>query len=437
VFEKYLELALRQGADQAEIYVARGKSLTAEIEKKSVKTCSSTLEEGAAMRTYINGGLGLSYTTILEEKQLREMVERSVSAARAANPDPEFKSLPEPEELRKVPDIFDSETANTESWVVVDLASEMVRAALQPGGVESLKGAVSVSSSEIRVENTLGLEASERRTRFVAWIYVSSKRDSDTATFYDYSIGVKLGELDPVKLGEKTAEKAVSLLGGKKVETMTSPVLFEPQASASLIGAVIAALNADLVQRRRSFMTGLKGRRIAGEALNISESGRVEKGFMSRSFDDEGVPTTEKTVLRRGFLETYLYDTYTANKEGVSSTGNCYRGSFRGLPTISASNLRVEPGNTKVDSMLEDIDRGLIVSIISGAPNLASGDFSEIVRQGFYIEKGEIVHPIKYAGIGFNLLDFLSNTKVVSKEYVEYGGSVYPYLLVDNIRVAG
>lgn len=437
MFEKILGLALEAGADQAEIYVVKSRNLTAEVEKRSVKACVSTMLEGAAVRVYVKGALGLSYTTTLDEKKLGETVERAVSAARAAKPDPDFRSLPEPQKLSKVPGLFDSEIAEAESWVVVDLAGEMVEAALQQEEVESLKGSVRLGFSEVMVENSLGLEASEKRTAFTAWIYVSSGRGEDKATFQDYSLGVKLKDLDVTELGRRTAEKSVSLLGGRKVETMTACVLFEPQALASLIEGTMAALNAELVQRKRSFLTGFKGKKIGSKVLTIFESGRVEKGFMSASFDGEGVPTTEKTVVRDGVLETYFYDTYTANKEGLVSTGNCFRHSFREIPTISPLNVRVKPGDTKLESIIEDVDKGLLVSIVSGMPNLASGDFSEIVRQGFYVEKGEKVYPVKYAGIGFNILDFLSNARIVSKEYQEYGGSIYPYLLVENVRVAG
>ena len=65
----------------------------------------------------------------------------------------------------------------------------------------------------------------------------------------------------------------------------------------------------------------------------------------SDGIDDEGTPTQRTTIVEDGKLVSYLYDLLRARKDGVASTGNGRRESFRHLPVPRMTNTYFGEGN--------------------------------------------------------------------------------------------
>lgn len=73
--------------------------------------------------------------------------------------------------------------------------------------------------------------------------------------------------------------------------------------------------------------------------VSVIDDGFVEEGLGSALFDDEGVPTSRKYLIQDGILRGYLYNIYTAKKDGFEATGNALRGGFLTLPGVGPLNL--------------------------------------------------------------------------------------------------
>ena len=78
---------------------------------------------------------------------------------------------------------------------------------------------------------------------------------------------------------------------------------------------------------------------MASAAFALHDDGRDPDGPASAPFDAEGVPRRRTALIEGGRLRSYLYDTYTANREGVSSTGSA---AASGLP-LAALGRDLEP----------------------------------------------------------------------------------------------
>jgi predicted Zn-dependent protease len=119
------------------------------------------------------------------------------------------------------------------------------------------------------------------------------------------------------------------------------------------------ATEGDLVMYRASVLCRRLGERVAGDLVTIVDDG-LAKGGYPVAFDDEGVATKRKVVFDRGVLRTYLYDTYTANIDNRESTGNAKRmGASNTYP--DATNILVLPGTSSLDSLVRDMNRGIVV----------------------------------------------------------------------------
>jgi PmbA protein len=106
------------------------------------------------------------------------------------------------------------------------------------------------------------------------------------------------------------------------------------------------------------------------------------------------------------------------------------------LPSIFVSNLAVRAGRKKLDDIIADVDKGIIVRRFSGNVRPDSGEFSGIAKQASYIEKGEIKHSLKETMISGNAFQTLKNVIEIGGEARPTTSQSYlPPILVDNVDV--
>ena len=67
------------------------------------------------------------------------------------------------------------------------------------------------------------------------------------------------------------------------------------------------------------------------------------------AFDGEGVPHQKTPVIEKGVFKNFLYDNYSAKKDGKESTGNASRAGYLSTPSIDTTNFHVMPGNKTAD----------------------------------------------------------------------------------------
>src|SRR5439155_7311979 len=102
---------------------------------------------------------------------------------------------------------------------------------------------------------------------------------------------------------------------------------------------------ADAVQRGRSLFAGKEGEQIADRRLRLADDGLAPDGLATAPFDGEGMPQQRTPLIEDGTLRGFLYDTYTGRRGRHESTGHGGRGSYRSPPSVSPTNLIVEPGD--------------------------------------------------------------------------------------------
>jgi TldD protein len=113
-------------------------------------------------------------------------------------------------------------------------------------------------------------------------------------------------------------------------------------------------------------------------------------------------------VIEDGKLTSYLYDLLRARKDGVESTGNGRRESFRHLPIPRMTNTYFAPGDATPEDLIASVDRGVYaVSFGGGQVEPATGDFVFGVSEGYLIEKGEATSPVRGATLVGNGLEAL------------------------------
>ncbi|MGH9509663.1 MAG: metallopeptidase TldD-related protein, partial [Terriglobales bacterium] len=222
----------------------------------------------------------------------------------------------------------------------------------------------------------------------------------------------------------------------RKVKTARVPIVFDPMVARSLLGNLFEAASGDSIYRGASFLAGKLGERIAGENVTVVDDGTLRGGFGSAPFDSEGVPTRRTVVVEHGVLKSYLLNTYTAKKLGLTTTGNAARG-LAGTPGIGAGNFFLEPGTKTATQIIAAIPDGLYVTELMGfGVNLVTGDYSRGAG-GLWILGGGLAYPVEEITIAGNLKDMLGNITAIGND-LEFRGSVAcPTIRIDGMTVAG
>lgn len=437
--EQAVKMAEKLGADQAEAYVGRSNAFVIDVENSSIKSAEEQRDAGIGIRSIIDKKIGFAYVTTIHEADIKEAVSRSIDLAKASIPDPKFMSLPSANSAYpEVKGLFDKAINDFSSDEAAEYVIRVIDATKQAleGREYAIEGGIQTSSSTSAVVNSLGVSKSAVRTFITLYSLPIVKEDEDQTTSYEYQISRKLSDIDPEWIGENAARLTLDNLGAKTIEGGEMPVVFAPLGASSILGRGFAgAVSAEEVQKGRSYISDVFGDKIASELVNITDDALLDSGIGSRSYDGEGYPTQRTSIVDSGVLKSLLHNSYTSNKDDVPNTGNASRPSYSGLPSISTSNFVLSPGKGKLDDLVSEIDRGVICNRTGDRPNMTTGDLSAMLLEGFYIENGEIQHPVKNTLIGINMRDLLQRISRVGEDTRRTFSMVTPSFVIENATV--
>jgi PmbA protein len=139
------------------------------------------------------------------------------------------------------------------------------------------------------------------------------------------------------------------------------------------------------------------------------------------------VATHDREVLVDGRLQGYFLSAYSARKLGMQTTGNAG----------GCHNLIVHPGKRDLRGLLKKMGRGLLVTELLGqGVNYVTGDYSRGAA-GYWVDGGEIAHPVEGITIAGNLRDMFRNVAAVGNDVLVRGSKQVGSILIEQMRVAG
>ena len=134
-------------------------------------------------------------------------------------------------------------------------------------------------------------------------------------------------------------------------------------------------------------------------------------------FDDEGVSTIPVNLIDKGVCAGVVYDTPTALRDGVVSTGHSLPQPNTWGPI--ARHMVMEGGDVPWEEMVSSVSRGLYITRfwyvrdVHPLRTLITG----MTREGtFLIESGRITRPVKDLRFTQSIVEALANVVQVSRE---------------------
>ncbi len=436
--EYIVKHGLSLGADQVEAYTLYGSAKSVQVERGSIRKFTDVSNSGLGIRIIKDKSIGMASTTIFTTESIENCVKNAYSLAKVSPPDPNFDSLPfDDKPSPEIPGRHDQAIIDLD----VEEFTELILQSIQEAQIHEnavIGGNFTTGHGVRYIVNSLGIDRTSSQTSVSGYLGVKIAEGEDIGNAYYYDAATALSNFKHLKIGNVAGERAKKMLGSKKIETASLPVLLDPDSTYGTVEPILSnGINALSVFNRTAFFVDKIGDSIASEKLNITDDPFYPGGTDSSPFDDEGVVPKKLNLIENGMLQTYITDSYTAPLVGLENTGHASRGSFASRPRPAPYTLSIKPGTTSKDSLLSDMKEGVLMI---ASPLHSSGNNPQIsaqINQGFLVKNGEILHPIKNAVIGCTVFDVYQKIDDLSKETENRSGHEAPWMLLEELQVSG
>ncbi len=421
LLESIIKRALSKGGDYADVFIEHEKPLSIQLEDNKIEKLVSGAETGIGVRVVFGDKSAYAYSNDFAEESLFEIADTVSSAVKGG----QDKKLTY--DLRRISPSVDFEIIHNPHDIPIEKKIELLKNANKAAkDISSSIKQVSViyrdSVRNIRIATSDGIIAEEERIQTLAVINVIAAAGDVLQTGYEPIGGLKGFELFDEKpfeeIAVKAAMKAVAMLKAKKAPGGRMPVVISAEAGGTMIHEAVGhGLEADLVQQGMSVYTDMIGQQIASPLVTIVDDSTLPGKRGSYRFDDEGAISQRTVLVEKGILKGYMYDMLTAKKEGVQSTGNGRRQSYKYRPIPRMSNTFIEAGEGDPEKILKSVDKGFFVKKMGGGQvNTVTGEFVFEVSEGYLIEKGQVGEPVKGATLIGNGPDILKSIDMVGND---------------------
>ena len=442
IFVKELfESAKKAGFAECEVYYLDKESLSINVYKEEVEKYNLNTSYGLSFRGKIGDRIGYSYTEILDEEAISMLVNKAKENVLAIESEDVQFIYDGDKEYKEISTYSDS-LENIPADRLIKIALDMEKEAKKLNDkVESFGGcAVAYSSGKYGIINTKGLNLHNKSNILSVYVCPIIKEDEKMYDGFGYAIAKSLDEVNPKNIAEDAVNEALSKIGGKSIPSGNYPIIIKNEAMVSMLSTFAGIFSSDAAQKGLSLLKDKEGEMIASSIINLVDDPHLEDGLASVGFDDEGVATEKTYLIKDGKLETLLYNLKTANNAGVKSTGNGFKSSYASSISVSPTNFYIEAGNKSFDELLENIDKGLIITDFAGlhsGANSITGEFSLAVN-GFYIENGKKTFPVEQVTASGNFFDLLKDIEEIGSDLKFPMSSVgSPSIKIKSLAIAG
>ena len=422
--------ARRRGADGVAAEAAAGLGLEVRVRCGELETLEHHRDQELGVTVYVGRRRGGASTSDLSAEALCETVQSALDIARHAGDDPcnglvEERYLPSSSpEL----DLHHSWGLRPEQAVAMARAAEAAALNADPR-IQNSEGAAVRSSEGFTVyanSHDFSGHWSWSRHGIDCAVVARDGKGMQRDSWYDSRVAPD--ELAaPEDIGRTAAARALARLGPRSLRTCNVPVLYEAPAAEHLFEMFVRAVSGVNLYRGASFLRGQLGTQVWAEALRIHEQPHLPRAPGSAPFDEDGVATRNRDLVRGGVLEGYLLGVYAARRLGLEPTGNAG----------GVHNLCVEATAGGLEELLGGMHRGLLVTDLMGSGcNLVTGDYSQGVA-GFWVENGKRVHPVEGVTVAGRLQDMFRDLEATGNDLDTRGAIRNGSVLIPNMVVAG
>ncbi len=399
-----LQRAVATGGDFAEIFMEDRLNHNLSLRSGRLQSVRTGRVHGAGIRVLDGLGAIYVYTNDTSREGLMDCAAQAAAAVKGkAGCKPVAFShwdCGRPEEIRLQP-----------ADVKAALKAEKLRAAdaaarsVSPEIVQ-VNGEYTDSTQDVLICNTEGLFVQDRRvrTRLSVGAVASDGRENQVGSENPGALmGFELFDerVDPEAYAAQAAQTAVTMLHAESCPAGVFPVVIDNGFGGVIFHEACGhSLEATSVAYGLSEFAGKLGQQIAAPCVTAVDDGTIPGEWGSLHIDDEGMPTTKLVLIRDGILVNYMIDKLGGRRMNMAPTGSGRRESYAWAPTSRMRNTYIAAGQDDENEMIATMGTGLYAKRMGGGSvNPATGEFNFAVNEGYWVEDGKIVRPVRGASL--------------------------------------
>ena len=276
--------------------------------------------------------------------------------------------------------------------------------------------------------NSVGSDISWQEVRTLARAMSVAADGQRMERYYDgpdSTLGFEvIKDADIEEIGRVTAKEAIATLAADRAPSGHLTVISDPMVSGLLAHEAMGhASEGDEITKKRSFLTGAVGRKVASDIISMYDNGTVRGAHGSVPFDDEGTPSSCTQIIKDGVYTGYMHSLETAAQLGCAPTGNGRAENYGKRTWVRMTNTYFGPGDWDRDELIADTKDGILCDkMVNGMEDPVGGCFEAKCLRGFLIRNGEIVKPVQSFTLTGKSTDILSSADALTKEVILDGG---------------
>ncbi len=437
LLEDLLAKAKAKGADAADAVHIESQSLAVAQRLSNPEKLERSESADIGLRALVGKRQAIVSSSDIGIDALDELVERVVAMAKSV-PEDLYCGIADPDQLAtEIVDVESCDPNEPTAETLVDWANRAEESARAIEGITNSEGAeAGWGRATVSVAATNGFAQTYSGSHYSLSASVLAGEGTAMERDYDYTGAVYADDLmTPEEIGTSAGEKAVKRLNPQKAETAEVPVIYDPRVSRGIVMHLTSAINGSSIARETSFLKDKMGEQVFSAGMTIYDDPHRARGLRSKPFDSEGVANKKRKIIEDGVLTTWIMDLRSSRQLGLETTGHASRGTGS-PPSPSATNVYLESGSGSPAELMSDIKSGLyITELIGMGINGLTGDYSRGAA-GFWIENGELTHPVSEITIAGNLKDMFKNLTAADDLEYRYGIDA-PTLRIDGMTLAG
>jgi len=416
--------ACAAGADEAQARLGHSELIEVDFDTRRVEMLRTTHDDDTLLTVFRSGRKGTAAITSRTPEAIAQAVAEALAAAAAAPADAANGiAITEPGPATT----YGPEAADREYMIdrAVDHIDQMAR---EFPAIVTRNAYHRFNRTRRSFANSAGLTRQETRGRYSFWTLFAGRRNGSATSFNfsgssSYTPFARLIEVG--SLHRLYSDTVRSFDPAPAPEKFVGDLVIHADALHELVITPLArVLGGYSLLSRTSPYKDRVGQAIASAGFSLLNRPSPASFPEGMDFDAFGIPTGDLDVIRDGVLRDFLVDFYISRKLGIKQTAVW-------------SAFVVAPGTKSTDEIIRETDRGIFLTRYSGGMPGDSLDFSGIAKNAFYVEGGQLRHPLAETMISGNLRDLLMSIRDISRDSVNFGNAEYPTIAAGGVTIHG
>jgi len=423
ILEYAIDELKKQGANKVSCSLSNSEKQELNIEHGEMSLFRTTFNSSLSIEAFIDNKKGSTSINKIDKDSIDEAVLKVIELSNSSSPDECYdiaKNQPS--------QIFSCGSNEADLDIMYDSLSDFNKYTKNKFPKIILEAAIlDFTKTKTLVKNSNGVDFEINKGLYGFSPMFTAKEDKDTSSFnytgfYAKNISKPLHEYGMIEQLLKETEEQIKTF---PVENkFIGDIIVTPDCIGGFLSMIESHISDFMIISGRSMYKDKLNQSIASDKLTLHSHPISEKLDYNYFTTGDDYVCKNSTIIDKGVLKTLLLGIYGSNKTGENRSVN------NGGAHI------VESGDKALNDIISGVDKGVLLSRFSGGSPSDNGDFSGVAKNSYYIENGKIKYPISETMISGNIFQMLNNIKDISKETINDGSSIYPWIQFSGLTIS-